>query len=94
MKTYFIEPGDWEAATSECLPSGSEGIEVVAAAEAKQLLGAHEAFGEWLSKQIDDADAAYRKRPVAEMAIRALALKHVASKQQAFLRHGNQQEEA
>jgi hypothetical protein len=28
MKTYFIEPGDWEGATGECLPSGSEGIEV------------------------------------------------------------------
>lgn len=28
MKKYFIEPGDWEAATGERLPSGSEGIDV------------------------------------------------------------------
>lgn len=30
MKTYFIEPGDWEAATGESLPNDSHGISVVA----------------------------------------------------------------
>lgn len=38
MKTYFIEPGDWEAATGECLPSGSAGISVVSVEEAQKEL--------------------------------------------------------
>ena len=37
MKTYFIEPGDWESATGECLPSGTEGIAVVTLADYERL---------------------------------------------------------
>ena len=28
MTTYMIEPGDWESATGECLPRGSNGVVV------------------------------------------------------------------
>jgi len=26
VSVFFIEPGDWECATGECLPAGSEGV--------------------------------------------------------------------
>jgi hypothetical protein len=38
MTTYFIEPGDWESATGECLPSGSNGIAVVPLNEVKNRI--------------------------------------------------------
>lgn len=38
MTTYFIEPGDWESATGESLPSGSDGIAVVPAAELRKAI--------------------------------------------------------
>lgn len=93
MKTYFIEPGDWESATGESLPSGSNGIAVVPAAELRKAMNIHEAFGEWLCVQIEDADAAYRKHPIPEMAIRSISLKQIASKHQAFLRGISPQEQ-
>lgn len=37
MTSYFIEPGDWESATGECLPSGSDGIAVVPLVEVEEL---------------------------------------------------------
>jgi hypothetical protein len=49
MKTYFIEPGDWEGATGECLPSGTEGIAVVPADEANAL-----------TKRVEKLEAALR----------------------------------
>ena len=38
MTTYFIEPGDWESATGESLPSGSHGITVMTVADAQKAL--------------------------------------------------------
>jgi hypothetical protein len=38
MSTYFIEPGDWEAATGECLPSGRDGIVVVPLEKVNDML--------------------------------------------------------
>lgn len=38
MTTYFIEPGNWEAATGECLPKESDGITVVPVAELQKSL--------------------------------------------------------
>lgn len=38
MATYFIEPGDWESATGESLPSGSDGIAVVPASELRKAI--------------------------------------------------------
>jgi hypothetical protein len=93
MTTYFIEPGDWETATGECLPSGTNGIEVVPASEFRKSTEAHEALGEWLSEAIEDADASYRKAPYAVTAVRALLLKQFASKHQAFLRDTSQRKE-
>lgn len=40
MKTYFIEPGDWETATGECLPNGTEGIAVVTLSDFERLQNA------------------------------------------------------
>jgi len=40
VKTYFIEPGDWESATGECLPSDSHGISVVTLEEHERLRNA------------------------------------------------------
>ena len=45
MKKYFIEPGDWEAATGECLPSGSEGIEVT------PVLSSEPATEDWIRER-------------------------------------------
>ena len=38
MKSYYIESGDWESATGECLPSGVDGISVVAVSELRKAL--------------------------------------------------------
>ena len=37
MKTYFIEPGDWESATGESLPKDSHGIFVVSLDDFERL---------------------------------------------------------
>jgi hypothetical protein len=38
MKRYFIEPGDWEAATGECLPRDRHGIVVVPLEDVDEML--------------------------------------------------------
>lgn len=54
MTTYFIEPGDWESATGECLPSGSEGIAVVPVDKLLQWLCKRE--GEMESRKEETTD--------------------------------------
>jgi hypothetical protein len=38
VATYFIEPGDWESATGECLPNGSDGIPVVPVSDLRKAI--------------------------------------------------------
>jgi hypothetical protein len=53
MTTYFIEPGDWEAATGECLPSGISGIVVVPVADVQEERLA-------LTKRVEKLESALR----------------------------------
>jgi len=38
MTTYMIEPGDWESATGECLPRGSNGVVVVPVGDLRKAI--------------------------------------------------------
>jgi len=38
VSTYFIDPGSWESATGECLPSESDGISVVPVSELRKAI--------------------------------------------------------